>query len=71
MCKIFCAYAYSYIQCIVYMMCMHADLLSHRHVHRFSTVSEYELMVRDLKDGKLKEVKVKGEKLRVVQLERK
>ncbi len=28
-------------------------------------------MVRDFKDGKMKEVKVKGEQLRVVQLERK
>ena len=38
---------------------------------RFNSVSEYDAMVRDLREGRLRAVSAKGEKLRAVTLQRK
>ena len=38
---------------------------------RFKSVSDYGSMVRDLRDGKLRDVKIKGQTYRAVSLERK
>ena len=38
---------------------------------RFKSVSDYGSMVRDLREGKLRDVKIKGQTYRAVSLERK